>query len=178
MPLKVLKQLTENTFTTLGTDQFLMDTRRGLYSYEALRSRLAQNRFLGEGLKDFTGPVLHLANLSPEELFVLLRNLRHVVASGDPAQYLLPDEALVAFMEHCARRLGEAYFRTPRSTIRAFLELLAVLEQNPQASWRDLLGSIEVQPDTNPDLEPLTAPPAPASAAPRSDGDELATFKL
>ncbi|HKH45953.1 MAG TPA: ATP-binding protein [Thermoanaerobaculia bacterium] len=152
-----------------GTPEFLMDTRRGLYSYEALRSRLAQNRFLAEGLKDYTGPVLHLANLSQEELYILLRNLRNVQAGGEPERYLLPDEGLVAFMEHCSKRLGEAYFRTPRTTIRAFLELLAILEQNPQASWRDLLGAVDVKPDVNPDLEPV---------APTSDDDELASFKL
>lgn len=155
-----------------GTPEFLMDTRRGLYSYEALRSRLAQNRFLGEGLKDYTGPVLHLANLSQEEMYILLRNLRHVQAAGEPERYLLPDEGLIAFMEHCARRLGESYFRTPRSTIRAFLELLAILEQNPQASWRDLLGVIEVKPDVNPDINPDLEPLGAAA------DDELASFKL
>jgi hypothetical protein len=190
--LRILNDSLQGTSVGLGfllggTPEFLMDTRRGLYSYEALRSRLAQNRFLGEGLKDYTGPVLHLANLSPEEMFVLLRNLRHVQAGGEPAQYLLPDEALMAFMEHCSKRLGEAYFRTPRSTIRAFLELLAILEQNPQASWPDLLGGIEVKPDANPDLEPLAEEPggtaaSVASGAPSGDrsavDDDLASFKL
>lgn len=151
-----------------GTPEFLMDTRRGLYSYEALRSRLAGNRFAGEGLKDYAGPVLHLANLSPEEMYVLLRNLRHVQASGEPSQYLLPDEALVAFMEHCSKRIGEAYFRTPRNTIRAFLEVLAIVEQNPGASWRDLLGAVEVAAESEPGGE----------AGPAADDDELATFKL
>jgi P-loop Domain of unknown function (DUF2791) len=160
-----------------GTPEFLMDTRRGLYSYEALRSRLAQNRFLAEGLKDYTGPVLHLANLSQEEMFILLRNLRNVQAAGETERHLLPDEGLVAFMEHCAKRLGEAYFRTPRTTIRAFLELLAILEQNPQASWRELLGSIEVKPESNPDLEPA-AEPAAGSGRATADDDELASFKL
>ncbi len=162
-------------FVMGGTPEFLLDTRRGLYSYEALRSRLSQNRFAADGRRDLTGPVLSLANLSPEEMYVLLRNLRHVHASGEPAQYLLPDEALVAFMEHCSQRLGEAYFRTPRSTTRAFLELLAVLEQNPDAGWRELLGAVEVAPESNPDLEPL--PEGGAASAPVGD-DELASFKL
>ena len=172
-----------------GTPELLMYTRRGLYSYEALRSRLAQNRFAVEGRKDFTGPVLHLANLSPEELYVLLRNLRHVHAGGDPAKYLLPDEALVAFMEHCSKRVGEAYFRTPRSTIRAFLELLAVLEQNPGASWTDLLGAVDVAPDMNPDLEPVleggtnegtatSAEARPEESREGGEDDELASFTL
>ncbi|HKI01228.1 MAG TPA: ATP-binding protein [Thermoanaerobaculia bacterium] len=173
-----------------GTPEFLMDTRRGLYSYEALRTRLAQNRFAVDGRKDFTGPVLNLANLSPEELFVLLRNLRHVHAGGEEARYLLPDEALMAFMEHCSKRVGEAYFRTPRSTIRAFLELLAVLEQNPGASWGELLGGVNVAPDVNPDLEAIEFPVVGKDGKDDKDGkdskkdeqtgedDELASFVL
>jgi hypothetical protein len=174
-------------FVLGGTPEFLLDTRRGLYSYEALRTRLTQNRFLGDGLRDFTGPVLHLANLSQEELYILLRNLRHVHASGDPARYALPDEALVAFMEHCSQRLGEAYFRTPRSTIRAFLELLAILDQNPQAGWRDLLGTVEIPAEVNPDLEPVPAGlPSPGggegdgrgAGGEGPDDDDLASFIL
>lgn len=193
--LRILNDSLQGTSAGLGfllggTPEFLMDARRGLYSYEALRSRLAQNRFATDGRRDFTGPVLHLANLSPEELYVLLRNLRHVHAAGEPARYLLPDEALVAFMEHCSKRVGEAYFRTPRSTIRAFLELLAVLEQNPDASWRDLLGGVELAAEASPDLDPLpeavaetgAASQAPAAPAPSSveagDDDELASFRL
>ena len=163
-----------------GTPEFLMDTRRGLYSYEALRTRLAQNRFAVEGRKDFTGPVLNLANLSPEELFVLLRNLRHVHAGGEEARYLLPDAALVAFMEHCSKRVGDAYFRTPRSTIRAFLELLAVLEQNPGASWSDLLGAVDVAPEVNPDLEAVESREKDGKDGKdeKIGDDELASFTL
>lgn len=163
-----------------GTPEFLMDPRRGLYSYEALQSRLAQNRFAADGLKDLTGPVVPLPGLTPEELFVLLRNLRHVHASGDPAAYLLPDEALVAFMEHCSQRVGDAYFRTPRSTIRAFLELLAVLEQNPQIDWRQLLGNIELAAEANPDLEPLEEEEGGAGSEGATSGgdDDLASFRL
>ena len=60
-------------FVLGGTDEFVENPKRGLYSYEALRSRLAENRFAGQGVKDFSGPVLRLQNLSPEDLFVLLR---------------------------------------------------------------------------------------------------------
>jgi hypothetical protein len=156
-----------------GTPELLMDPRRGLYSYEALRSRLAQNTFASDALKDLSGPVVSLPALTPEELYILLRNLRHVFAAGDPAAHLLPDEALMAFMEHCSRRIGDAYFRTPRSTIRAFLDLLAVLEQNPQANWRDLLGHVQLAAESNPDLAPLE----PESGG-EPEGDELASFKL
>lgn len=163
-----------------GTPEFLMDPRRGLYSYEALQSRLAQNRFAADGLKDLSGPVVPLSALTPEELFILLRNLRHVYASGDSASYLLPDEALVAFMEHCSQRVGDAYFRTPRSTIRAFLELLAVLEQNPQADWRQLLRGVELVAESNPDLAPLESEPGAGGETPgaTAGGDDLASFRL
>ncbi len=169
-----------------GTPDLLMDTRRGLYSYDALRSRLAENSFAVGGLVDYTAPVLRLANLTPEDMYVLLTRLRHVYAGGDPSGYLVPDDALTAFMEHCAHRIGDAYFRTPRTTIKEFLSLLAVLEQNPGVDWRDPLGQIELKPETNPDLQPLAedtaaAPLASVTAlhpAGVADDDDLTTFQL
>lgn len=138
-----------------GTPEFLMDPRRGLYSYEALRSRLEENRFAKDGLKDLTGPVIHLPRLSKEELYLLLENLRHVHAAGDSSRHALPDEALLSFMQHCSDRIGSAYFQTPRNTIRAFLDLLSILEQNPDVEWSDLVGRVDIATDSNPDLEPL-----------------------
>ncbi|WP_249693635.1 ATP-binding protein [Stappia sp. WLB 29] len=132
-----------------GTPEFLMDTRRGLYSYPALQSRLAENAFARDGLVDFTGPVIRLQSLTPEELLVLLGNVRNVFALADPERHLVPDEALTAFMTHCSQRIGEAYFRTPRSTIKAFVQLLAVLDQNPGTDWRSLLGDIELASDAD-----------------------------
>jgi hypothetical protein len=138
-----------------GTPDFLVDSRRGLYSYGALAGRLSENRFATNGLVDYSGPVLRLDQLSPEDFHVLLENLRHVYAAGDPTQYLLPDEGLDAFMAHCRQQIGDAYFRTPRTTIKAFCDLLSLLEQNPDRDWRDVLGHTTVAVDTNPDLEPL-----------------------
>lgn len=175
-------------FLLSGTPEFLLDTRRGLYSYPALQSRLAENRFAVGGLVDYTGPLLRLANLTPEDLFVLLGKLRHVYAGGNPAAHLLPDEGLKAFMAHCSKRIGDAYFRTPRSTITSFVNLLAVLEQNPQVSWQELIGQVEIAPDTNTDLAPLPreaatgAVRAASTGGPQAstthDDDELASFKL
>jgi hypothetical protein len=158
-----------------GTPEMLMDTRRGLYSYEALRSRLAENNFAVAGLVDYAGPVLRLANLTPEDLHVLLERLRHVYACGDPAVYLVPDDALTAFMQHCASRIGDAYFRTPRNTIKEFVNLLAVLDQNPGADWRQILGHVSIAVESNPDLEPLPD----EIEGPTSDGaDELTSLRL
>jgi hypothetical protein len=78
-------------FYFAGTDAFLEDRRRGLYSYEALATRLAENSFAAGGLRDLSGPVIRLSNLSPEDLYVLLHNIRLVFARGDTSQYLLAD---------------------------------------------------------------------------------------
>lgn len=150
-----------------GTPEFLMDTRRGLYSYPALQSRLAENTFTKTGLVDLSGPVIRLTSLTPEDFYVLLQKLRHVYASGDAAKYLLPDEGIPAFMAHCNQRLGEAYFRTPRTTTTAFINLLAVLEQNPGSNWRELLGAIEVAKDEGGQTDLVV-----------ETDDELTSFKL
>lgn len=144
----VLQGSTEGIgFVLGGTPDFLLDTRRGLYSYEALQSRLAENSFARGGLVDYSGPVINLPNLTPEELYHLLERLRDVFALGDPQKWLVPDEALHAFMDHCANRIGEAYFRTPRNTVKAFVDLLSIIEQNPGTNWRELLGGVEVAED-------------------------------
>ncbi|MFT4929365.1 MAG: hypothetical protein ACI8WB_005496 [Phenylobacterium sp.] len=128
-----------------GTPEFLLDTRKGLYSYEALQSRLAENSFAAKaGVIDYSSPALHLANLTAEELYILLKNLRHVFAGGDSAAHLVPNDALEAFLQHCSQTVGDAYFRTPRNTIKAFIDLLAVLEQNPELQWQDLLAGITI----------------------------------
>lgn len=157
-----------------GTPEFLMDTRRGLYSYEALQSRLAENAFATNGLVDHSGPVLRLSNLAQEDFYILLTKLRHVHASGDPQQYLVPDEALHAFMQHCSQNIGDAYFRTPRTTIREFLNLLSVLENNPGQPWEPLVGGVRFEAESNPDLEPLE----PVAQDESRVDDELATFRL
>lgn len=158
-----------------GTPEFLMDTRRGLYSYSALQSRLAENSFAKNGLVDYTGPVLRLSSLTPEDFYVLLGKLRHVNAYGEPSGYQLPDEAFHAFMDHCHKRIGEAYFRTPRTTIKAFVDLLAVIEQNPEADWRQLLGQMEVTADNFGVADHAFETEAATVGSP---DDELASFKL
>ncbi len=159
-------------FVLGGTPEFLMDTRRGLYSYAALQSRLAENTFARNGLVDLSGPVLRLQNLTPEDLMVLLSNIRNVFASGDPARHLVPDEALPSFMEHCNKHVGEAYFRTPRNTIKAFVQFLAVLEQNPGVEWHDLVAKVELTPDAEAAQEILSDGDA------GSGDDDLASVRL
>ncbi len=173
--LRILNDCLQGTAAGLGiimggTPEFLMDTRRGLYSYPALQSRLAQNTFAVGGLVDYSGPVLRLSNLTPEDFYILIGNIRHVFASGNSSAYLLPDEALKAFMEHCLKRIGEAYFRTPRNTITAFVNLLSILDQNKNLNWKELLGTVDINREDNPDL--ITGDAA------AEDHGGLASFKL
>jgi hypothetical protein len=161
-----------------GTPEFLMDPRRGLYSYSALQSRLAENRFAQNGLVDLSGPVLRLQNLTQEDLFVLLRNIRNVFAAGDTSRYLVPDEALTAFMTHCSKKIGDAYFRTPRNTVTSFVNLLSVLEQNPGAKWQELVDAADISTAVPEDGEPAVTPTAAPSAEVKANGDQLTAFKL
>lgn len=137
-------------FLLAGTDECLEDKRRGLFSYEALRTRLSEHRFAGGDVVDFSGPVLRLASLSAEDLFVLLRNIRHVHAYGDPQRYLVPDEALVAVLQEANATLGADFYKTPRDVVRSFVGLLNVLEQNPGKRWQDFVGQGLFQKGTPP----------------------------
>jgi hypothetical protein len=175
--LRMLNDVLQGNFGGIGfvfggTPEFLMDTRRGLYSYAALQSRLSENAFAQGGLVDLSGPVLRLQSLTPEDLMILLSNIRTVFASGDPAQHLVPDEALPAFMDHCNKHIGEAYFRTPRNTIKAFVQFLAVLEQNPGTVWHDLVARVEIARDAEVDE------PGAGASSESGEEDELATIRL
>lgn len=154
-----------------GTPELLMDPRKGLYSYEALQTRLAANKFARDGLVDFSGPVITLANLSPEDLFVLLCKVRAIYSSGQESPVSLPDEGVEAFMRHCNDVVGEAYFRTPRNTLVSFVQLLAVLDQNPGLGWERLVGQSSIERETGNSALGL-------SESDSGDDDEFATFKL
>lgn len=154
-------------FVLGGTPEFLLDTRRGVYSYSALQGRLAQNTFATDELVDFSGPVLRLSSLTLEDFYLLLGNIRHVYAGGDPTKYLLPDSAIASFMEHCANRIGDSFFRTPRTTITSFINLLAILEQNPGTDWKSLIDEVAVEPDQGGNGDLAVDP-----------DDELAAFKI
>ncbi len=198
--LRIINDATQGTaeglgFVMGGTPDFLMDTRRGLYSYAALQSRLAENSYATGGLVDYSGPVIRLPGLTPEDLYVLLTKLRHVQASADVERYLMPDDGIRAYMVHCQSRIGDSYFRTPRNSIKGYLDLLAVLEQNPDRAWNDLVGELHIENETNPDLEPIeldeegwAVDPAPqpttSTTEPgrplddRDESDDLSSFRL
>lgn len=164
-------------FIMSGTPEFLTDTRRGLYSYEALRSRLAENDFSKQlGVVDYNSTVLRLSSLSKEELYVLLKNLRNVFACGIKEDYLVPDEALVAYMNYCFNKIGDSYFRTPRNTIKGFLDLLSILEQYPSLKWDDVIEKIKIEKDIEPtEIESILRPQEELSS---EEKDEFTSFRL
>jgi hypothetical protein len=163
-----------------GTPEFLNDTRRGLFSYSALQSRLAENMFAKKaGVIDYNHPVLRLSSLTPEDFFVLLGKIQTVYVNGDESRVVIPEDGQKAFMDHCYERIGEAYFRTPRTTITAWVNLLSVLEQNPSLDWQQLTGQLEVKKDMGgrADLEVEDIDPGVLGIAGNGD-DEFTTIKL
>lgn len=145
-----------------GTIQFLEDPRRGLYSYEAFRSRLAESRFLQEGMKDNSGPVIRLQVLTAEEIFVLLNRLQEVYICHHSLAPLLETEQLTKFMQEIASRLGAEHLLTPREVVRDFLAVLDILRQNPRVSFDQLIHGESFQPSKEKEVE----------------SGELAEFKL
>ena len=126
-----------------GTPQSIEDRRRGVYSYEALRSRLTQGRFGREGLTDMLAPVIKLAPLTYEELLVLTEKLAQIHAGFFGYTPTLTENDLANFLQIEFGRVGADTHLTPREVIRDFIELLDILYQNPQIALEDVLRSDE-----------------------------------
>lgn len=124
-----------------GTPQCIEDPRRGLYSYEALRSRLAEGRFHLEGMRDVLSPVIKLSPLTGEEMLVLVEKLADIHAGLFGYEPILRQPELVTFIRIEFGRIGADENLTPREVIRDFIELLNIVWQNPGADVAALLGS-------------------------------------
>ena len=122
-----------------GTPQSIEDRRRGVFSYEALRSRLTQGRFASAGLADLLAPVIHLEPLTYEELLVLIEKLADIHAGYFGYERTLTEEHLVGFLKAEFGRVGADTHLTPREVIRDFIELLDIVCQNPGADVDALL---------------------------------------
>ena len=125
-----------------GTPTSIEDRRRGVFSYEALRSRLAQGRFAREDLKDMLAPIIRLQPLTYEELLVLIEKLMQIHAGYFGWTPTLTENDLVDFLKIEFGRVGADTHLTPREVIRDFIELLDILCQNPDASVAELLQSV------------------------------------
>jgi BREX system ATP-binding protein BrxC/D len=143
-----------------GTPQFLEDSNRGVFSYEALRSRLAESRFTKPGLQDTSNPVLRLEMLTSEEIFVLLMRLLEIHATHFGYEPQLTNEQIQAFLQVVHDRLGADALLTPREVVRDFLYILNILRQNPGTRFEDLIQAQNFQP-TRPGTDPDEATPGP-----------------
>ena len=128
-----------------GTPQFLEDPRRGLFSYEALRSRLCDSRFALEGFKNLIGPVIRLRRLTDDELFALIRRVTNLYAQNYRWTPRISEEEQIAFLRICLERAGANDMITPREMLRDYMTVLNILMQNESASFADIVGEIKLK---------------------------------
>lgn len=124
-----------------GTPQAIEDRRRGVYSYEALRSRLATGKFAQAGARDMYAPVIKLEPLTAEEMLVLTEKLADMHANLYGYERTITDDDLAQFIKIEYARVGADTNITPREIIRDFIELLDIVWQNPDRKITDLLNS-------------------------------------
>jgi hypothetical protein len=133
-------------FYISGTPQFVYDGKRGLFSYEALRSRLADHKFQMEGFVDYNAPVIKLAQLTKEETYLLLERLCEVHGAYFNYQCKLGKDELQLFLERAFKRVGAETQITPREITRDFLGLLNILQQNPDKTFDSVIELVGKEP--------------------------------
>ena len=121
-----------------GTPQFLDDTRRGLFSYEALRSRLCDSKYEVEGVKNLNSPIIRLVRLNDNELFALLKRMTDLFSQYHGLAPRVTDEDIASFLRTDLGRVGSESMVTPREIIRDYMTVLNILLQNPQVSFADI----------------------------------------
>jgi hypothetical protein len=128
-----------------GTHEFLENQRRGLFSYDALKTRLSINKYETSTIRDFAQPVLKLLPLDHNEIFVLLKKLKAIFDYNYKTMILIADEEIHQFMESLFNKPGASEFLTPREVIRDFLNVLNIIRQNPEVDKSILFESIEIE---------------------------------
>ncbi len=131
-----------------GTPQFLDDTRRGIFSYEALRSRLCDSHYELAGVRNVNSPILRLTRLSDNELYALLKRLTNLFGEYYGQVPRLSDEEIGIFLELAGKRAGASEMLTPREMIRDYLTVLNLLMQNPQITFQTLVVARESRDET------------------------------
>lgn len=126
-----------------GTPQFLEDTRRGLFSYDALKSRLADSKYSEMGYQNLSSPVIRLRRLSDNELLALVKRLTKLYAQREGTDIPpVSDREIETFMNFALSKAGSEEMITPREIIRDFLTLLNILKDNPQATFDSLVKNV------------------------------------
>ena len=138
-----------------GTPQCIEDKYKGVFSYEALRSRLAEGHFATADVKDLSAPIIRLQMLTQEEMYILVEKLQNIHAQLYNYTPALAQEDLVYFLTVEYNRVGAETHITPREIIRDFIELINILHQNPQKTVSQILGdnSFEMAKGGIPDEE-------------------------
>ncbi|MBR7117356.1 MAG: ATP-binding protein [Clostridia bacterium] len=133
-----------------GTPQFLEDTRRGLFSYDALRSRLRDTKYAELGYRSLSEPVIRLRRLSDNELFALVKRLTKLYAEREGvSEPPLSDSEIEQFMNHALTRAGAEELITPREIIRDYLTLLNILRDNKELRFSELLRKLNFDRDSD-----------------------------
>jgi hypothetical protein len=122
-----------------GTSQLVEDPKRGLYSYEALRSRLLESRFSQNGRRSFAGPIIRLDTLTNEELFVLLQKLRHIHALHYHYTTTITDTDIQQFMEIVTAQVGSAQQLTPREITRDLIAVMEMMRRDSTITFSDII---------------------------------------
>ncbi len=129
-----------------GTPQFLEDTRRGLFSYDALKSRLTDSRYSELGYQNLSSPVIRLRRLSDNELLALVKRLSKLHQQREESDMpLVSDKEIEAFIRHATAKAGAEELITPREIIRDFLTLLNILRDNKGATFDELLKNVRFE---------------------------------
>ena len=132
-----------------GTPQFLEDTRRGLFSYEALRSRLQDGRFSEAGYQNLSAPVIRLRRLSDNELLALIRRLTILFEQKEGISGVISPERMESFLRTTLERAGADEMVTPREIIRDYLTLLSILRDHPDADFDKLIRPTDAPPSND-----------------------------
>lgn len=128
-------------FLMAGTPQCIEDKYKGLFSYEALRSRLSEGHFASDKIKDLSAPIIRLQMLSQEEMYILVEKLRDIHSQLYNYKSSLTHDDLIYFLTVEYNRVGADTHITPREIIRDFIEVINILYQNPELTVSGILGS-------------------------------------
>ena len=123
-----------------GTPQFMDDTRRGLFSYEALKSRLCDSRYALEEYKNYIGPVIRLKRLTDDELFALISRITKLYAVNYGAEPRITEDEMVRFLEISLSRAGAEQLITPREMLRDYMTVLNILMQNENVTFEQVIS--------------------------------------
>ncbi|MBQ1991414.1 MAG: ATP-binding protein [Clostridia bacterium] len=138
-----------------GTPQCVEDTRRGVFSYDALKSRLESGKFSDATTQDLLSPIIKLEPLTHEELFILIEKLSIIHADLYSYSANITEDEMISFLKMEFERIGSGLNITPREVIRDFIEILNILYQNPEKTIEDIIkgNSIALSENTITDEE-------------------------